>query len=70
MWSNPSTYLILYEYYVTFIDDYSRKTWIYFLKTKNEVFRKFKIFNALIEGHSNRRIKKHKIDNGVEYTSK
>ena len=31
----PSTSLIGYGYYVTFIDDYSRKTWIYFLKTKN-----------------------------------
>ena len=27
-----------YEYYITFIDDYSRFTWILFLKTKNEVF--------------------------------
>lgn len=26
------------EYFVTFIDDHSRKTWIYFLKTKDEVF--------------------------------
>ena len=43
----PSTYLSGYEYYVTFIDEYSRKTWIYFLKTKNEVFRKFK-FKSLI----------------------
>ena len=31
----PSTALSGYEYYVTFIDDYSRKTWIYFLKTNN-----------------------------------
>ena len=30
----PSIYLSGYEYYVTFIDDYSRKTWIHFLKKK------------------------------------
>jgi hypothetical protein len=28
-------------YYVSFIDDFSRKTWIYFLKTKDEVFSRF-----------------------------
>ena len=42
----PSTSLSGYEYYVTFNDDYSRKTWIYFLKTKSEVFGKFKEFKA------------------------
>ena len=66
----PSTSLSGYEYYVTFIDDYSRKTWIYFLKAKDEVFGKFKEFKALIENHSERRIKSLRIDNGVEYTSK
>jgi len=30
-----------YDYYVSFIDDFSRKTWIYFLKSKDEVFSKF-----------------------------
>ena len=65
-----STSLIGYEYYVTFIYDYLRKTWIYFLKTKSEFFEKFKEFKALIENDSERRIKTLRIDNGGEYTSK
>jgi hypothetical protein len=36
-------------YYVSFIDDYSRKTWIYFLRKKSEVFKKFKEFKSLVE---------------------
>ena len=36
-------------YYVLFIDDHSRKSWIYFLKAKSESFDKFKEFKALIE---------------------
>ena len=51
-------------------DDYSRKTWIYFLNTKSEVFKKFKEFKALIENHSYRRIKTLRSDSGGEYTSK
>ena len=66
----PSTYLSGFEYYITFIDDYSRKTWIYFLKTKDEVFKKFKDFKSLIKNQSERRIKALGIDNGGEYSSK
>lgn len=33
-------------YCVTFIDDHSRKTWLYLLKTKDEVFDKFKEFRG------------------------
>jgi hypothetical protein len=29
-------------YYVSFIDEFSRNTWIYFLREKSEVFDKFK----------------------------
>ena len=46
-----------YVYYVSFIDDFSRKTWIYFLKKKDEVFSKFKEFKALIENHTEKKVK-------------
>ena len=49
-----STYLSGFGYYITFIHDYSRNTWIYFLKAKNEVFDKFKEFKALIENISDK----------------
>jgi hypothetical protein len=55
---------------VPLIDDYSRKTWVYFLKSKDEVFGKFKQFKALIENLSERKIKILRSDNGREYTSK
>ena len=66
----PSVSLSGYEYYVTFIDDYLRKTWIYFLKNKSEVFGKFKDFKSLIENRSEKRIKTLRSDNAGEYTSK
>jgi transposase InsO family protein len=66
----PSSSISGYVYYVSFIDDYSRKTWIYFLKSKDEVFSKFKEFKALIENLSERKIKILRSDNGGEYTSK
>jgi transposase InsO family protein len=59
-----------YEYYVTFIDDYSRKTWIYFMKTKDEVFSRFQGFKALVENQTGRKIKTLRFDNGGKYTSK
>ena len=43
-------------YYVIFIDDYSRKTWIYFMKAKNETFAKFQEFKVFIEKQTWRHI--------------
>lgn len=54
-------------YFVLFIDDYSRKTFIYFMRRKNEVFEKFKIFKALVENQTDRKIKVLRSDNGGEY---
>ena len=44
-----------YVYYVSFIDNFSRKTWIYFLKNKDEVFSNSKEFKALIQNHRERK---------------
>jgi transposase InsO family protein len=65
----PSTSLSGYVYYVSFIDDYSCKTWVYFLKSKDEVLVLFKEFKALVVNLSERKIKILRLDNGGEYTS-
>eukprot|EP00253_Pinus_taeda_P005617 PITA_05617 len=47
-------------YYVSFIDDFSRNTWIYFFKKKYEVFNRFKEFKALVENQIEKKIKEPK----------
>jgi hypothetical protein len=44
-------------YYVNFIDDYSRKCWIYFLKAKSDTFDKFKDYKAFIEKQTRKHIR-------------
>jgi hypothetical protein len=43
-------------YYVSCVDDFSHKTWIYFLKTKDEVFSMFQEFKALVENHTRQKM--------------
>ena len=38
-----------YEYYITFIDDYSRYEYVYLMRRKSESFQKFKEFHAETE---------------------
>ena len=44
-------------YYVSFMDDSCRKSWTYFMKTKNGVFRKFQEFKALVENQTGKKMK-------------
>ena len=47
-------------YLLTFIDDFSKRTWVYFLKIKSDVFDKFLAYKALVEkkyGHQLRRLR-------------
>ena len=56
------------KYFILFIDEFSRMTWVYFLKEKSEVFGVFKKFKALAENQSGKWIKVLRSDCGKEYT--
>ena len=57
------------KYFVTFIDDYSRKTWIYFLTHKSQVLTKFQHLVNLLKNSTGQIIQTLMTDNGGEYTS-
>ncbi|KAL5841705.1 hypothetical protein ACOSQ3_012308 [Xanthoceras sorbifolium] len=54
-------------YYVTFINDSTRKVWVYFLKKKSEVFDTFRKWKAMVENETGLKIKRLRSDNGGEY---
>ena len=65
------------RYMVTFIDDYSRYTFVDLLRSKDEVLTKFREFINLVENQTgqkvktlNLRIKPLRTDNGGEYICK
>ena len=58
-----------YVYYVSCMDDFSCKTWIYFLKGKSEVFSNFKEHKAFVENDTVKKIKILQSDNGGKFTS-
>jgi 5'-3' exoribonuclease 2 len=45
------------KYFLTFIDDYSRKTWAFFLKKRSETSNKFKYFKGIVEEEASAKIK-------------
>lgn len=55
------------RYMLTFIDDHSRKIFVYFLKEKSETVKKFIEFKSMVERSTNRKIKMIRTDNGTEY---
>lgn len=46
----PSSIISLFgfKYFITFMDDYSRVTWVYLLKNKSDVFVAFKSFYHMV----------------------
>ena len=56
-----------YEYFVTFIDDYSRYGYVYLMHKKSETFGKFKEFMAEGEKQLGKSLKTFRSDRGGEY---
>ena len=54
-------------YYVSFIDEFSKNTWLYFLRKKSKVFDRFEEFKALVENQTEEKIKVLRTYNGGEF---
>lgn len=57
------------HYFITFIDDSSRKTWTYFLQEKSEAFSVFRFFKSFVEKQAGYPIKVFCTDRGGEFNS-
>jgi len=57
------------RYLITFIDDFTRKTWVYFLQQKLEAFYVFKSFKAHVENKTGKTVKTLRTDRGGDYCS-
>jgi hypothetical protein len=58
------------NYFMLIIDDYSRLTWVAFLKEKDEAFEKFKTFKDLTKTQTCKRLKAVRSDRGGEFMSR
>ena len=57
------------RYFLSIIDDFSRKVWVFILKIKDEVFAKFNEWKVLVETQTSIKVKNLRTDNGLEFCS-
>ena len=55
------------RYFITFIDDFSRFTYVYLMRNKDESFDMYKCYETKVENQKNRKIKILRSDRGSEY---
>jgi transposase InsO family protein len=58
------------RYFLTFSDNFSKKTWVYMLKTKSQTYKRFLQYKAKVENQTGKKIKTLRTDNGGEYISR
>ena len=70
VWESPDISMGGTKYMVTFINDYSRRCWVYLIKKKSDVFLVFKEYKIWIELKSSKRTNCLRTDNDGEYTDR
>jgi hypothetical protein len=58
-----------FHYFVTFVDDFSRMTWLFLMKNRSKLFSIFQIFRNMIKTQFSQKIRILRSDNAKEYTS-
>ncbi|KAG7556886.1 Integrase catalytic core [Arabidopsis suecica] len=69
VWTSPCASRDNHKYFVTFIDEKSKYTWITLLPSKDRVYDAFLNFQNYVTNHFDAKIKILRTDNGGEYTS-
>jgi histone deacetylase 1/2 len=67
VWGPAQTSVSGHNYYVSFVDAYSRFTWLYLIKRKSDVYDVFLQFQSHVERLLNRKIVHVQSDWGGEY---
>jgi hypothetical protein len=67
VWGPAPTYIGRKNYYVSFVDDFSKFTWVYLIRHKSKVFQVLRIFQKLVERTFNRKILGMQTNWGGEY---
>jgi hypothetical protein len=67
VWGPGPTSVARKSYYVSFVDDFSKYTWIYLIRHKSKVFQIFHTFQSLVERSFNNKIIAMQTNWGGEY---
>ena len=69
VWTTPCASRENHKYFVTYIDEKSKYTWITLIPSKDRILEAFMNFQNYVTNHFNSNIKFFRSDNGGEYTS-
>ena len=58
------------RYFLSIIDDFSRKVWVFLMKSKDQTLGKFISWKTLVENQTERKIKTLRTDNGLEFCNR